>query len=89
MRGEYVGPSTYNQIEVGSTTDEWLLAALGEPSNKSRLADGRELWKWGYTKTRESRSAVFLIFGGASSHVSAGATCVELCDGVVVKKWRD
>lgn len=89
VTGAYVGSSTFEQIEVGKTTGDWLLGALGEPTSRTCLADGAEVWKWSHTTTDESSGSVLFLFGGSSSHKETGATCVELQDGVVTKKWRD
>lgn len=89
VTGDYVGSDAFEEVEVGVTTDEWLIAALGAPTSSTTLDSGAQVWKWSHTKTSESSGSVLFLFGGSSSHVTAGATCVELCDGVVVKKWRD
>ena len=89
MTGEYVGKSTYSEIEPGVTTEKWILGVLGEPSSKTCLDDGSTLWKWAYKKDHSSSSAVFLIFGGSSRKESEGATFVQLKDGIVVKAWQD
>lgn len=89
VTGSYVGSDTFQQIEVGRTTGDWLLGALGEPTSRACLDDGAEVWKWSHTTTDESSGSVLFLFGGSSSHTETGATCVELHDGVVTKKWRD
>lgn len=89
MSGTYIGPSTFEQIEPGRTTEKWVKAALGEPTSKSDLDDGSSLWKWSYRKDRASSSAVFLVFGGSSRKESSGATYVQMKDGIVVKAWQD
>lgn len=89
MSGTYVGPSTFAEIEPGTTTEKWVLAALGEPTSKSTLDDGSSLWKWAFRKDRSSSSAVFLVFGGSSRKETEGATFVQIRDGIVVKAWQD
>jgi outer membrane protein assembly factor BamE (lipoprotein component of BamABCDE complex) len=85
--GNYVPDNTFDKIEPGKTTQAWVKAVLGEPSNKS-TADGTEIWKWTYTERKESSGAIFLIFGGHDEKEQSHAAYVELKDGVVVNKWR-
>ncbi len=89
MSGQFVGQSTFAEIEPGRTTDKWVLGALGEPSSKSCLDDGSSLWKWVYKRDRSSNSSVFLVFGGSSRRETEGATFVQFRDGVVTKAWQD
>ena len=87
--GSYVGPSTFNQIEAGSTRQDWVVATLGAPTSKTCLEDGSEIWKWAYTKTKSGSGSVFLLYHGSDDSTSPGATFVHLKDGVVIKAWRD
>ena len=86
--GNYVAEDTFSRIKPGKTTAGWVAATLGEPSSKTRLDDGSEIWKWTYTETRDSSGAVFLLFGHRSQRTTDGAAFIELKDGLVVNKWR-
>ncbi len=88
LSGDYIGTGTFNRIEIGETTEAWVLAALGEPTRKSKLQDG-ELWAYEYERTERSKGSVLLIIGGSSSEESSGGTYVEIKDGVVTDAWRD
>lgn len=87
--GSYVGPATYEQIKVGETKKEWVLAVMGTPTSTVALEDGTEVWKWAYEKKRRSSGGVFLLAGGSSSTETVGATYVEMKDGIVQKAWQD
>jgi hypothetical protein len=87
--GAYVGPSTFNQVEVGTTTEEWVLATFGTPTSRTKLNDGSEILKWSYTQTKSGSGSVFLLYGGSNSTEKQGAAFVQLRDGVVTKAWRD
>lgn len=89
ISGQYVGPATFNEIEPGVTTVDWVRGVLGEPTTKTSLADGSEIWKWSYTRKRSSAGGVFLLIGSSSAEETVGATFVQIKDGVVVKAWRD
>jgi outer membrane protein assembly factor BamE (lipoprotein component of BamABCDE complex) len=88
LSGDYVGTGTYNRIEVGETTDDWVLAALGEPTRRSEL-EGGELWAYEYERTERSKGSVLLVIGGSSSEESSGGTYIEIKDGIVTDAWRD
>jgi outer membrane protein assembly factor BamE (lipoprotein component of BamABCDE complex) len=86
--GNYVASSTFDQIEPGQTTASWVAATLGNPTEKTAVDGGSEVWKWTYTERKEGKAAVFLIFGGEDVKESTGHAFVEFKDGVVTKKWR-
>lgn len=88
MSGKKVSDATYNQIEPGVTTKQWVLGTLGEPTGKTTLENGEEIWKWAYARTKTSKGALLFVFGGSTTKVDAGTAYVQFRDGVVVKTWR-
>lgn len=88
MTGTQVSSATFNQIVPGETTRAWVLGALGEPTTRTTLDDGGELWKWSYSMRRTSRGSVLFVFGGSSATERAGSALVEMKDGVVTRAWR-
>lgn len=88
ITGNYVASSTFDQIAPGKTTAAWVKSTLGEPTEKSSLDGGAEVWKYKYTERKESQGAIFLIFGGQNVKERPGTAFVEFKDGVVVNKWR-
>jgi outer membrane protein assembly factor BamE (lipoprotein component of BamABCDE complex) len=86
--GTYVSDQTFGQIQAGVTTRQWVMGTLGEPTCKTTLENGEELWKWTYSKVKRSSGAVLFIFGGSSSSETGGAAYVQMKDGVVTKAWR-
>ena len=86
--GKYVSDRTWRQIEEGETSVAWVEATLGEPSERRKMDNGSEIWKWNYTEHKNSSGHIFLLFDGSSSKEKQGAAIVEFKDGVVVKKWR-
>lgn len=89
MSGKYVGPSTFSQVEPGVTSEEWVLAAFGQPTSRTSLSTGADLLKWEFTRTQRGSGSVFLLYGGSNSRETQGAAFVEVRDGVVTKAWRD
>lgn len=88
ISGRYVSEQTLSTIEAGKTSD-YVTAVLGEPSQKNSLGDGTEIWKWHYSKSTSSKTAVIFLIGSEADVTSEHTTFVELKDGVVVKAWRD
>lgn len=86
--GAYVAEDTLRKIEPGKTDKAWVLATLGEPSERNQLDAGHELWKYSCKETRNSSGYVFLIFGGDDHKVTQEKVFVEMQDGVVTKSWR-
>jgi hypothetical protein len=86
--GTYVSEGTFGHIEPGVTTRQWLLGSLGEPTTRTQLESGQELWKWSFTKTKASSGAILFVFGGSSRSETAGAAYVQMKDGIVTKAWR-
>jgi hypothetical protein len=89
VTGEYIGPSTFNEIEPGVTKLDWVQAVMGEPTSRSCLDDGTQIWKWSYHRKHSSSGGVFLLVGGSSKEETMGATYIQLKDDVVIKAWRD
>lgn len=86
--GRYISPATMNQIDKG-TSQDFVLATLGEPGRKIAMDDGGELWKWEWSERRQSEGALFLVFAGESSREKNGAAYVLMRGGMVEKAWRE
>lgn len=86
--GNYVADETLNRIQPGKTEAAWVAATLGQPSEKTELGSGHELWKYTYHEKRSSNGYVFLVFGVSDEKSVDGKAFVEIQDGVVVKAWR-
>ena len=86
--GTRVADSTFNQIKPNVTTEDWVRATLGPPTNDSALIDGGHVLKYVYTERQESSGAVFLIFGGHDEKHIDHTAFVELHHGVVTNAWR-
>jgi predicted small secreted protein len=87
--GQFVSGETIATIEPGVTKTDWVLATLGQPSAKTTLADGQELWSWRGSRRVESSGYVLFVFGGRDRTYTESTTYVRLKDGVVNKVWRD
>jgi outer membrane protein assembly factor BamE (lipoprotein component of BamABCDE complex) len=86
--GKYISHETLTRVEPGKNVD-YVQAVLGDPSSKTKLIDGTEIWKWSYSERKTSSGAVFLIVDSDSSTEVQRSTYVEFKDGIVVKAWQD
>ncbi len=86
--GNYIAESTLQTIEPGKTTKAWILATLGEPTSKTEVEPGHEVWKYSYKETKDSGGYVFLLFAGGDKKITDGNVFVEMKDGTVTKTWR-
>lgn len=90
-RGVQLSGPTLQQVEVGQTTEAWLLATLGEPTER-RAVEGMpnvQILKYTHTIHREEGGAVFILFAGGSHTREVTTTYFELTDGVVTKFWTE
>lgn len=87
--GRPISDATLSQVQAGST-QEYVLALLGEPTRRTTLTDGSAIWKWTHTRTETSSESFILLFSGDRSVETEGATYVEFTpEGVVRHTWRD
>lgn len=86
--GRYIGEQTFEQVSPGKSK-EFVLAVLGEPSSKTPLSDGTEIWKWIYKQKNKSSGSVLFVFNGDSTTETETSTFVQFKDDVVSQAWRD
>jgi outer membrane protein assembly factor BamE (lipoprotein component of BamABCDE complex) len=90
-RGTQVSPATLRQVEPGETTESWLLATLGEPSERTPVPgqSGVEILKYVYSVQDSGSGTVFLVFAGSHDRSRRTTTYFELTDGVVTRFWKE
>lgn len=91
FNGPNIGDRTLAQIKPGKTTQEWILAVLGEPTEKATVADSDgeiEVWKWIRRKVTTTRGSAFVI-SSRSKTEEVRTVYVEFKDEVVTRAWRD
>lgn len=87
--GRYVSDQTLAQVRPGST-QEYVLALLGEPTRRNELSDGSSIWRWSFTRKVESSSSLILVFSGDSTTETQQSVYVEFDEqGLVRRSWRD
>lgn len=89
--GVRVSGATFDTIQVGQTTESWLVATLGAPTSRTAVADrpGVEILRYDYSRTERSSGSVFLIFGGTTSRQTTSRAFFEVTNGVVTKYWQE
>lgn len=86
--GKYVSNETFKQIQPGANKD-YVVALIGEPSTKTQLADGTEIWRWTYRETKTSSGAVIFLINSDTQNESEKSSYVQMENGVVTKAWQD
>jgi len=87
--GRYISGDTLEKIVPGETEREWVHAVLGEPTHRTTLSDGREIWKWSSKSVSRSSGAVFLIARGSNYEVVERTVYVEFEGEIVSAAWKD
>jgi hypothetical protein len=86
-----VSRQTLAQIEPGVTTEAWLRATIGEPTDVS-CVEGQEhvrVLKYEHSITKSEGGTVFLIFAGGSEKREVSTTYFEIVDGIVARYWSE
>ncbi len=86
--GTEVSDQTLSQLEVGKTTKEWLIAALGQPDSKSLVDEKTEILKYRATRTTYQHSGLFIVFDSQSKHEESETVYFEFQEGVLQRYWK-
>lgn len=90
ITGTYVSSDALAQITPNNTRREFVEATLGQPSSKKKLEDGREIWRYFYTRTKKSNGYVLFVFGGSNTEQRQETTVIQFTpEGVVEKVWQN
>lgn len=88
--GTYISDELVDRIKVDKTTEDWILAVLGEPTAKADLRDGTVIWRWTYRPTVQE-SAIVEVFGSKDDKdpkLATSTTFVQFRNGIVIDKWK-
>jgi outer membrane protein assembly factor BamE (lipoprotein component of BamABCDE complex) len=86
--GSYISQQTFEQVAPGKKK-EFVVAVLGEPSTKTTLSDGTEIWKWMFRQKETRSGTVLFVFSGDDTTETETSTYVLFKDDVVTQAWRD
>ncbi len=87
--GRYIGDQTIARVEPGKTDKQWVMAVFGEPTSRTPLSTGVEIWKWEYTKVTTSSGSVLFIVSGKNRDETIRNVYIEFESDVVTQIWRD
>ncbi|MGI9015245.1 MAG: hypothetical protein ACR2GY_13500 [Phycisphaerales bacterium] len=89
--GRRVSQDTMSQVEIGHTSEAWLIATLGEPTTRTTVQGSEHICilRYDYQQRKESGGAVFLLFAGSSSSSNSHSTFFETTHGVVSRMWTE
>lgn len=85
--GIRIGDETLNQFKAGVTTEQWVLAILGQPTSWAKVegVDNTVVYRY---STGEASSGIGSVFsGGASKNTSV--VYFIITDGLVTRYWAD
>lgn len=90
-RGTAISSQTLRQVEPGVTTEAWVRAVLGEPSDEQCVGEAseRKILRYDHTVTVSEGGVVFLIFAGASESRETKSVYFEVTEGLVTRYWTE
>ena len=88
-KGNPLSDSTLDQVQCGTTTKDWVVATLGEPSHQSTTATGTEILEYQYGKKRDNHFMFcpFVFINGEKENKQT--VYFEISDGVVKNFWKE
>jgi len=87
FEGYYISDDLYERVKPNDAMD-WVTALWGEPTTKSALADGTEVWKWVYREQGFNSSIVQMTKSKDAPTLPQALTFLRVRDNVVIDKWR-
>ena len=88
--GVRVSSATLDQIEIGTTTQAWVLATLGEPTERTCVEGTEtEVFRYDHTVTTSDGTIVFLLFAGGSNKTTQRTAFFEFENGIVSRYWLE
>lgn len=85
--GKKIGEATLRQLEVDSTTQDWVLSVLGEPTRRSAIEEGAEIWVYEYQLKKESRVGVVVLLSSEDEKIENQSVFLEFKNKVLTRYW--
>jgi hypothetical protein len=85
--GIRIGDETLGQFKAGVTTQEWLVAILGEPTSWAAVGGVENTKVYRYATGESSSGFSSIVSGGSSRNTSV--IYFIITDGVVTRFWAD
>ena len=86
--GKFVSANTLAQLQAGKDK-AYVLALIGEPTSRTMIDGGTEIWKWVYTENKNSSGHVIFILNSDNQVETQRTSYVEFQNDKVVKTWAD
>ncbi len=87
-RDRPIGNQTLRQIQCGQTTKDWLVAALGEPTEERLTEDGTEILKYRCTMKKDNAFVLFPIIIVDDKETDHSVS-FEIKDDIVQRYWKE
>tara|TARA_B110000305_G_scaffold198595_1_gene224830 strand:+ start:5109 stop:5516 length:408 start_codon:yes stop_codon:yes gene_type:complete len=84
--GTHVSESTLDQVEVGRTTAEWVVATLGHPASEREIEGGR-LLKYSSRQFTKINSELLFVIDTSSRKEVSRTVFFEFHAGVLSRFW--
>jgi outer membrane protein assembly factor BamE (lipoprotein component of BamABCDE complex) len=88
-KGKAPTAQTLDQIQAGTTTKDWVLATLGEPSRQSTIQEGTEVLEYQYSRKKDNQFVVCPFVFINDEGEDKQTLYFEIANGVVTKFWRE
>ena len=89
--GVKVTPTTLDRIELGTTTEAWVIAALGEPTERTEVEGQPDvaILRYEHRTTEHSGGTVLFLFAGGKDESHTSTAYIEVTNGVVTDYWTE
>ncbi len=87
--GPRITASSLSEITLEKTSEEWLVAAFGAPTKRSRVeTEGVDILRYDVDERHTEGYYVFLLIAHASNTIHRRSWWFEIKNGVVVRYWH-
>lgn len=88
IEGNPVGDETIARIQIGDTTQSWLISALGPPDSASGIENG-ELLKYSSRRITKWHGHLLFVIDSSSERIEKETYFFEFREGVLHRYWRE
>ncbi len=83
--GVKVTPTTLDRLELGTTTEAWVIATLGEPTERTEVKGQPNvaILRYEHRTTEHSGGTVLFLFAGGKNESRTSTAYIEVTDGIV------
>lgn len=87
--GTYISDELIDEVDIGDTTDDWVLAVFGEPTARADLRDGTTIWRWTYRPLVQEASVIEIFSGDEKDPKLATRTVfIQFRETLAIRKWK-